>query len=55
MSRDLDELRMAYVDAHATAEARAAVRATIMHRFANYDAARLPADQQAFLSQVRGY
>jgi len=55
MSRDLDELRMAYVDAHATAEAKAAIRATILHRFASYDSARLPADQRSFLSQIRGY
>lgn len=54
MSRDLDDLRQSWMAA-ATPEQKDVVRATIMHRFGNYDAARLPADQRAFLASVRGY
>jgi len=55
MARDLDEFRAAYLSATATPESKAAIRASIIHRFAGYDAALLPPDLRSFLIQVRGY
>lgn len=51
MARDLDNMRLAYLSADAGA--KAAIRATIQHRFAGYDADRLPLDLQAFLAEMR--
>lgn len=55
MARDLDDARQAYVDPNATPESKAAIRATIIHRFAGYDASKLAPDQQTFLITLRGY
>ena len=55
MARDLDNMRASYLDPATTAEAKTAIRATIAHRFAGYDARRLPGDLQLFLRQVRGF
>ncbi len=51
MARDLDNMRMQWLSA--TPEAKTAIAATVQHRFAGYDAARLPADLQLFLAQVK--
>lgn len=51
MARDLENMQMQYLSA--SPEGRAAISATIQHRFAGYDASRLPANLQIFLMQVR--
>lgn len=55
MVRDLDNIRREYLADTTSAEAKAALRATIMHRFAVYPTERLPGDLRLFLNQVRGY
>ncbi len=55
MSRDIDNIRQEYLASTTTEGAKAALRATVIHRFGNYDITRLAADQQAFIRQIRGY
>lgn len=51
MIRDLQNLRMSYLTA--SPEAKAALRATILHRFAAYPSDKLPVELRAFYLQLQ--
>jgi len=53
MIRDLENLEMQYRDADDAG--KAALKATVLHRFSVYPEDRLPANLRNFYTQLRGY
>lgn len=53
MVRDLENLRMDYIKAND--DQKAALKATILHRFAAYNTESLPPELRQFMTQLRSY
>jgi hypothetical protein len=51
MAQELSQMQLDY--AKATPDQKAALRSVAIHRYASYDASRLPRDLQDFLQQMR--